>query len=124
MKIVKISDDLTINIESLYSLEKISNKKDINEWESRYNDLLNQYSQDPPLLQIDNDTLFKPDYGKTQDEELLTKYFKSLDNYIIDSIGIKPKYEEKYYIILVSGLKIYISKYMYDKVNEYLKQFE
>ena len=33
MKIIKISDNLKINIEMLYSLEKRDNKKDIDEWE-------------------------------------------------------------------------------------------
>ena len=44
MKIIKISDNLKINIEMLYSLEKRDNKKDIDEWENRYQKYLSDFT--------------------------------------------------------------------------------
>ena len=52
MKIVKINDDLKINIEQIYSLERTDNQKDINTWNNNYEYYLNEYSKNPITLPI------------------------------------------------------------------------
>ena len=123
MKIVKISDNLKINIEMLYSLEKRDNKKDIDEWENRYQKYLSDFTQDLPMLAITDDEVFQPVFGEEVDEDKMKLYGDALSNHIISIIGACPIYNETYFVILASGLKINIDKTIYDAIDEYLNKF-
>ena len=124
MKIVKINDNLKINIEQIYSLEKTNNKKDIDNWDKRYKYYIDLYSKDPITLPISDNKVFAPEFGKENNPEDLKLYADALNNHIISILGIKPAYIENYYIILITGLKINISKNIYNKIDKYLEQYE
>ena len=124
MKIVKINDDLKINIDCIYSLQCQNNDNDILKWEESYNELMQEYYDNPPLLQLDNDELYKPEYGETIDNDKLSKYTDALNNYIITIIGEKPQYIETYILILTTGIKVSIDKIIYDALNKVLEKFE
>ena len=124
MKIVKINDDLKINIDCIYSLQCQNNDNDILKWEESYNELMQEYYDNPPLLQLDNDELYKPEYGETIDNDKLSKYTDALNNYIITIIGKKPQYTETYILILTTGIKVSIDKIIYDALNKVLEKFE
>lgn len=123
MKIIKINDNLKINIEMLYSLEKRDNKKDIDEWENRYQKYLSDFTKDPPMLAITDNEVFQPIFGKEVDEEKMKLYGDALSNHIISIIGACPIYNETYFVILASGLKINIDKTIYNAIDEYLNKF-
>ena len=123
MKIIKINDNLKINIEMLYSLEKRDNKKDIDEWENKYQKYLTNFTQDPPMLAITDDEVFQPVFGEEVDEDKMKLYGDALSNHIISIIGACPIYNETYFVILASGLKINIDKTIYDAIDEYLNKF-
>ena len=124
MKIVKINDDLKINIDCIYSLQCQNNDNDILKWEESYNELMQEYYDNPPLLALDNDELYKPEYGETIDNDKLSKYTDALNNYIITIIGEKPQYIETYILILTTGIKVSIDKIIYDALNKILEKFE
>ena len=124
MKIVKINDDLKINIDCIYSLQCQNNDNDILKWEESYNELMQEYYDIPPLLALDNDELYKPEYGETIDNDKLSKYTDALNNYIITIIGKKPQYAETYILILTTGIKVSIDKIIYDALNKVLEKFE
>lgn len=124
MKIVKINDDLKINIDCIYSLQCQNNDNDILKWEESYNELMQEYYDNPPLLALDNDELYKPEYGETIDNDKLSKYTDALNNYIITIIGEKPQYTETYILILTTGIKVSIDKIIYDALNKILEKFE
>lgn len=124
MKIVKINDDLKINIDCIYSLQCQNNDNDILKWEESYNELMQEYYDNPPLLALDNDELYKPEYGETIDNNKLSKYTDALNNYIITIIGGKPQYTETYILILTTGIKVSIDKIIYDALNKVLEKFE
>lgn len=124
MKIVKINDDLKINIDCIYSLQCQNNDNDILKWEESYNELMQEYYDNPPLLALDNDELYKPEYGETIDNDKLSKYTDALNNYIITIIGKKPQYIETYILILTTGIKVSIDKIIYDALNKVLEKFE
>ena len=124
MKIVKINDDLKINIDCIYSLQCQNNDNDILKWEESYNELMQEYYDNPPLLALDNDELYKPEYGETIDNDKLSKYTDALNNYIITIIGKKPQYTETYILILTTGIKVSIDKIIYDVLNNVLEKFE
>ena len=124
MKIVKINDDLKINIDCIYSLQCQNNDNDILKWEESYNELMQEYYDNPPLLQLDNDELYKPEYGETIDNDKLSKYTDALNNYIITIIGEKPQYIETYILILTTGIKVSIDKIIYDTLSKILEKFE
>lgn len=124
MKIVKINDDLKINIDCIYSLQCQNNDNDILKWEESYNELMQEYYDNPPILALDNDELYKPEYGETIDNDKLSKYTDALNNYIITIIGKKPQYIETYILILTTGIKVSIDKIIYDALNKILEKFE
>ena len=124
MKIVKINEDLKINIDCIYSLQHQNNNNDILKWEESYNELMQEYYDNPPLLQLDNDELYKPEYGETIDNDKLSKYTDALNNYIITIIGEKPQYIETYILILTTGIKVSIDKIIYDALSKILEKFE
>lgn len=124
MKIVKINDDLKINIDCIYSLQCQNNDNDILKWEESYNELMQEYYDNPPLLALDNDELYKPEYGETIDNDKLSKYTDALNDYIITIIGKKPQYTETYILILTTGIKVSIDKIIYDALNKVLEKFE
>ena len=124
MKIVKINEDLKINIDCIYSLQHQNNNNDILKWEESYNELMQEYYDNPPLLQLDNDELYKPEYGETIDNDKLSKYTDALNNYIITLIGEKPQYIETYILILTTGIKVSIDKIIYDTLSKILEKFE
>ena len=124
MKIVKINDDLKINIDCIYSLQCQNNDNDILKWEESYNELMQEYYDNPPILALDNDELYKPEYGETIDNDKLSKYTDALNDYIITIIGKKPQYTETYILILTTGIKVSIDKVIYDALNKVLEKFE
>ena len=124
MKIVKINEDLKINIDCIYSLQRQNNNNDILKWEESYNELMQEYYDNPPILALDNDELYKPEYGETIDNDKLSKYTDALNDYIITIIGKKPQYTETYILILTTGIKVSIDKVIYDALNKILEKFE
>lgn len=124
MKIVKINDDLKINIDCIYSLQCQNNDNDILKWEESYNELMQEYYDNPPILALDDDELYKPEYGETIDNDKLSKYTDALNDYIITIIGKKPQYTETYILILTTGIKVSIDKIIYDALNKVLEKFE
>lgn len=123
MKIIKINENLKINIESIYSLEKISNENEVNNWKKEYYDYMENFTKDPPVLPIDDSRVFKPVFNEQNDPNDVKLYSKALNKYIISFIGEQPQYIEKYQIILITGLKINIDEYIYNKVNNYLEKY-
>lgn len=120
MKIVKINDNLKVNIELIYSLERNTNQYEINEWLKLRNDLVKSYMDNPPPVMIEQDRWIRPEEGMEISESDLKKYTEGLEEYIIEALGNKPQLIESYAIILATGLKVNISKDIYEKIDEYL----
>ena len=123
MKIIQLSDNIKINIEAIYSLEKHNNQNELDEWENEYQNYIEQCTKDPPLLPITDDEVWRPIFGETCDEEKMKLYGESLSVYINSMIGECPILKENYIIILNTGLKINIDKFIYDKINNYLEKY-
>lgn len=123
MKIVKVNDNLLINIEQIYSLEKTNNNADIQSWEDLYNQTLNEYYKNPPELMLDGGIYFKPVFEKENDQKHLQEYIKKLNDLIINDIGPKPYFYETYKVILSTGLQITIDKNIYDHIEKYLLKY-
>lgn len=122
MKILKINENYKVNIEHIYLLEKRTNMQAINEWKESYNFYLDLYTNEPPEFTHENKIL-KIKFNEKNDPELVKIYQEKLNEYIISIIGQCPKYEETYHLLLASGLKIQIGKYLYDKLNEILNKY-
>ena len=124
MIILAINDNLKINIESIYSLECRSNIMEIKNWEDSYKEYIEEYSKDPPLLVINDNEMYKPEYGTNVDKEKLEQYSIVLNNHIIGILGEKPTYTESYFVLLNTGVKIGIDKVIFDKINNVFKKYE
>lgn len=123
MRIIKVNDNLKINIEQIYSLERTDNHKDIEKWKNEYDQYIDLYSKEPITLPITENKVFTPSYNGENDPDDLKLYMKALNNHILEIIGNPPKYEEKFYILLITGLKVNISKSVYEKIDKYLERF-
>ena len=108
MKIVKINDDLKINIDCIYSLQCQNNDNDILKWEESYNELMQEYYDNPPLLALDNDELYKPEYGETIDNDKLSKYTDALKAMIDSACILNNNFDEQKFNFLTNEVeKIY-----------------
>jgi hypothetical protein len=123
MKIVKVNDSLLINIEQIYSLEKTNNNDYIKEWEDCYNDMLNNYYENPPEYILTGGIMFKPDFNGENDPKLMEEYMKKINDEIIEQLGSKPYFYETYKLILSTGLQVSIDKNIYDKVKKCLLKY-
>ena len=123
MKIIQISNNIKINIELIYSLEHRTNQSEINEWDNEYQRCISEFSEEPPLLPISDEELYKPVYGEENDTEKMQLYANALSTYINSIIGEKPILEENYIVILSTGLKINVDKFIYDKLNKALEKY-
>lgn len=123
MKVVKVNDNLLINIEQVYSLEKSNNNADIQSWENTYEETLNEYYKNPPELMLNGGIYFKPNFNDENDPKILEEYIKKINELIIDDIGAKPYFYETYKVILSTGLQITIDKNIYDHIEKYLLKY-
>ena len=123
MKILKINDSILINVEQVYSLEKHSNQKELDQWDLEYNSILEGYYKDPPELMLKGGLWYKPDFENTKEDKHIEEYISEVNNKIIFDIGSRPQYVETYKLILTTGLKITIDKEIYDKLYEYFIKF-
>ena len=123
MKIVVINNNIKINLEQIYALERLTNEAEIKEWENSYNGLLSDFSEDPPYLPIDEENIYKPEIGKSADSDTLKKYTDALNQHIIHIIGERPQLKEEFRVILSTGLKINVSQDIYNKIDETLTKF-
>ena len=120
MKIVKINDKLLINIDQIYSLELNSNENELNDWDDRFNILLESTKNNTPELDIGSK---KVKLNELKSEEELRQYSNALYSKIISVIGEKPEYKESYRIILISGVKVKITKEIYNVLYNELDKY-
>lgn len=126
MKIIKINDKLKINLDSIYSIQYISNENELIKFEEDKIKFITETYKDgnlPPLY-VDGE-LYKPeieDIINESTDELVQKYYIEFNNYLNDVL-CKPEEKNEYILILSSGLKVNIDKALYDRLNEELEKY-
>jgi ABC-type dipeptide/oligopeptide/nickel transport system permease component len=124
--IIKINDDLRINVNTIYSTQHIIEKQDNEEYASAINKLNQQINEEyneliaqrPVLTNIygENISPDAPNYYDAVKE--LAKY-----NHINDELPDKYINCHKYVIILNSGTSVIVNKEIYDNINTVLDKF-
>lgn len=126
---IKITDNLSINIECIYSVYREENMdmplniEEINAWQEQlelYKEELQKYPA--PALEISPGILYQPGvskYGELQNE----LYYQKLKENIIKEIGESPEpvYGYNYYLLLNNGTKVNIDEVIYNKLMEEVK---
>lgn len=127
---IKINDHLAINLNSIYSIcseidvNSTINFDEIEEWNIRFNDYVEQLKNHPaPPLEISPNVIYQPGISKYSErqEELYYKKFKDL---VIEEIGDKPipVYANIYYLFLTNGTKVNIDKVIYDRLMKEVRE--
>lgn len=130
-KFIKINNNLSINIDSIYSIskevddKKILNIEDIAIWNEKFSDYIEEISNKgiPPVIEIKPNVMYQ--LGISQEsEEYNILYYNKLKESIVNEIGYEPKpvYYEGYYLLLTNGTKVNIDKVIYDKLLEYVEE--
>lgn len=119
-KFIKINNNLSINIDSIYSIayettDDIENKEEVEEFETKLND----YCSELPYLEVSPGVMWRPGFGKYL-EEYNNRYCELLQKVVTENIGVIPEkiYRKNYYLILTNGTKVNIDKIIYDKLME------
>jgi len=119
-KFIKINDNLSINIDSIYSIayeitDDIENNEEVEEFETK----LNSYYSELPYLEVRPGVMWRPG-SKKYVEDYDNRYRELLQEIITENIGIIPEriYHKNYYLILTNGTKVNIDKIIYDKIME------
>lgn len=109
MKTIRLHDNFIVNIDSIYSLQKIVD----NSKETAWNDAVNTALQSDNFKQYIKDNVKSP----TTEDAL-----KILD--IIESqIGSCPEPEYQYIVTLNTGIKIDIDEKIYNVLNDELEKY-
>ena len=130
-KFIKINNNLSINIDSIYSIskevddKKILNIEDIAIWNERFSDYIEEISNKgiPPVIEIKPNVMYQLGISP-ESEEYNILYYNKLKESIVNEIGYEPKpvYYEGYYLLLTNGTKVNIDKVIYDKLLEYVEE--
>lgn len=130
-KFIKINNNLSINIDSIYSIskevddKKILNIEDIAIWNERFSDYIEELSNKgiPPVIEIKPNVMYQLGISP-ESEEYNILYYNKLKESIVNEIGYEPKpvYYEGYYLLLTNGTKVNIDKVIYDKLLEYVEE--
>lgn len=126
MKIIKINDNLKINLDCIYSIQHISNEQELQKFEENKIEFIAEAYEDGniPELYVDG-KLYKPsieDIVNEKNDENIQKYYVEFNNYLNDVLN-KPEEKHEYIIILSTGLKINIDKALYDTLNAELEKY-
>ena len=124
--IIKIGDDLRINVNNIYSTQHIIEKTEnenfslaVRQLDTKINEEYNEYiAQRPIVTNVYNEDITpeSPNYYDVVKEAV--KY-----NHINDELPDKYIFTDKYVIILNSGTNISVNKTIYDNVNVVLDKF-
>lgn len=129
-RFIKITDNLSINIDCIYSIYREENKnlplniEEINDWEEQ----LELYKEEElqknpePELEIFPGVLYQP--GVSEYDELYDElYYQRLSENIIKQFRDPPKpiYTYNYYLLLNNGTKVNIDEIIYNKLMKEVK---
>ena len=130
-KFIKINNNLSINIDSIYSIskevddKKILNIEDIAIWNEKFSDYIEEISNKgiPPVIEIKPNVMYQLGISP-ESEEYNILYYNKLKERIVNEIGYEPKpvYYEGYYLLLTNGTKVNIDKVIYYKLLEYVEE--
>ena len=130
-KFIKINNNLSINIDSIYSIskevddKKILNIEDIAIWNEKFSDYIEEISNKgiPPVIEIKPNVMYQLGISP-ESEEYNILYYNKLKESIVNEIGYEPKpvYYEGYYLLLTNGTKVNIDKVIYYKLLEYVEE--
>lgn len=116
-KFIWITDDYRINVDAIFSLQKINNDNELSQWKNKYNNFINNL-ESYPELQVSSEMLWTPTSGIKVDDEYINKYAEQFEIWAESQIGSKPKCIEQYILILCTGVKIIITKDKYEEINK------
>lgn len=123
-KFIKINDNLSINIDSIYSIAKeisdeLVNQDIVDDYEKK----LKECCSDLPYLEIETGLIWKPSpsINNSYYDDL---YVKKLEIWLKENLGEPPEkiYVENYYLILTIGTKVNIDEIIYNKLIEYVEE--
>lgn len=119
-KFIKINDNLSINIDSIYSIayettNELENSEEVEEYENK----LNEYCYELPYLEVSPGVMWRPGM-REHSENYNDRYCELLTPIITENVGKIPEriYHKNYYLILTNGTKVNIDKVIYDKIME------
>jgi hypothetical protein len=127
-KFIRINDNLSINIDSIYSIaseatNELENIEDIQKFKNKAERFKEELKVNLPELEIKPGILYKPDKDGII-EEYYDSYLEKLQIYITSTLGEEPDYVYKtnYYLYLVNGTKVNIDKIIYNKLMELVEE--
>jgi len=114
---VWITPNYRVNIDSIFSLQKINNENDIIKWNNLYDQIISNPDNYPDLPIGDNKTWNPVSNVKVSDEEV-EKYAEAFEIWIRQQIGPKPTLTNTCTIILSTGVKVTINEEKYNEINK------
>lgn len=122
-KFIRINDNLSINIDSIYSIafevsNIVENQSDIDEYENK----LKEHCSELPYLEIMPGVIWKPE-SLISEPHYNDLYCEALQKWVEKDLGEIPLkiYKKNYYLILINGTKVNIDKTIYDKVMTFVE---
>ena len=127
-KFIKINDNLSINVDSIYSIasevtNELSNIEEIQKFRNKAERFKDELKTNLPELEIKPGIMYKPDKDGIV-EEYYDSYLEKLQVYITTTLGQEPDYIYKinYYLYLLNGTKVNIDKTIYNKLMELVEE--
>ena len=116
---IELSPGYIVNIDSIFSLQdhEVKDERSASEWQRNYDELRAWYLKELPEIEYEGETLTASD-----NKEALEKYAKGVHSQIISQIGNpEDSITHEYIIILLTGVKLLITKEKFELINNYIK---
>lgn len=112
-----LTDTYRVNIGLIFSLEdkQRDNSIEYDRWYDEYENILDDIKQDENLI---------TEIIKDVQDEPQSIIEETIKQYIFSKIGQEPdKIKHQYYVILENGMKIEISEYKYQLINDIIDKY-
>lgn len=126
MKVIKINDNLKINLDAIYSLQHYTNLNELEKFEQIKTNFIKESYKDGNLPEFEiNGEYFAPDIEDIMNDNItdeIREYYVKFNDYLNELLA-KPELKDEYIVFLSTGAKIMIDEVLYDKINKILDQY-
>ena len=126
MHIIKINDNLKINLDTIYSIQHFTNNSELEQFEKIKLNFIKETYGDGELPEFEiNGKMFRPNINDILENNVndeINDYYIKFNDFLNELLS-KPEEKNEYILFLSTGAKITIDKPLYEKLDKMLEKY-